>query len=366
MKTIKTSILLLIFSLLSCKKNNEQLGEGMFALLETSKGDVVVSLEYKKTPITVANFVLLTEGKNPFVDEKFKGKPYYDGLTFHRVLNDFMIQGGDPDANGLGGPGYKFKDEFNESLTHSKPGILSMANAGPGTNGSQFFITHKETPWLDNIHTVFGEVKEGMEVVNTIAQGDVISKVTIIRNGKDATGFDALKVFKDYYAQQEVLNKEIEAQNKIIEAKKDSVIMEKKKFIAENKKTAKKSASGLQIKVLKSSNGAKPKVGTKIFIKYAGYLEDGTLFDTNYEDVALNYAVFNQSRKNQNGYEAFPFTYGDKQGLIPGFIEGFDNIKLGDKVLLYIPYQLGYGEAGNGPIPPKTDLVFEIEMLEKK
>jgi peptidyl-prolyl cis-trans isomerase A (cyclophilin A) len=343
----------------SCKNNPyEDLGDGLFANIETSKGDIIVKLEYVKTPITVANFVSLAEGKNEFVDEKYKNKPFYDGLTFHRVLNDFMIQGGDPDANGTGGPGYKFKDEIDETLTHSKGGILSMANGGPGTNGSQFFITHKETPHLDGIHTVFGEVVKGMENVNSIVQDDTISKITIIRNGADAEKFDAPKTFRDYY--------KIEAKAvQIAEAKASKVMAEKAAYILEKRKEATKTKSGLEFVIITKGTGAKPKLGTQVFVNYAGYLVDGTMFDTSYEAVAEQYGRFDAQRKEMKGYQPFPFEYGKKVGLIPGFIEGLENMKFGDKALLYIPYKLGYGEAGGGPIPPKSELVFEIEMLEK-
>src|SRR5436190_11886698 len=175
-------------------------GDGIFAKMQTSKSLIVLELEYQKTPITVANFIALAEGNNPYVKEEYKGKPFYNGLKFHRVIKDFMIQGGDPLGSGSGDPGYRFKDEFFADLKHDKGGILSMANSGPGTNGSQFFITHKETPWLNGKHTVFGHVVSGMDVVNAIAQDDVILKVSIVRNGEMAKKFNAVKVFSDYYS----------------------------------------------------------------------------------------------------------------------------------------------------------------------
>jgi peptidylprolyl isomerase len=193
----RTIYLFLAFTaivLSSCKDEHNDLKDGLYAEIETSRGTIVVELEYKKTPITVANFITLAEGKNPFVTEDFKGKPFYNELQFHRVIADFMIQTGDPLGNGSGDAGYKFIDEFTD-LKHDKPGILSMANSGPKTNSSQFFITHLETPWLDGKHSVFGHVVQGMEVVNAITQGDMMKSITIIRKGEAVKKFDAVKVF---------------------------------------------------------------------------------------------------------------------------------------------------------------------------
>jgi cyclophilin family peptidyl-prolyl cis-trans isomerase len=355
--------------------------EGIFANILTNKGTIVVQLEYQKTPITVANFISLAEGKNTFVtDEKLKGKPFYDGLKFHRVIKDFMIQGGDPAGNGSGGCGYSFKDEFTD-LKHSKGGILSMANSGPATNGSQFFITHKETPWLDGKHTVFGQVTQGMDVVNKIEQNDIITKVTITRKGALAAKFDAVKIFSDYYAnkaedakKQAAIDAEnrakqaaIQAENKRVYLEKyGSVIKEKATYLAITKATATTTASGLQYALLQKGTDVKPVDGSTIYFKYAGYFEDGNLFDSNFEDVAKAFGQFNQARADQNGYQAFPFEAGKKDGMIPGFLEGLSLMNIGDKMLLFLPAKLAYGERGaGGVIPPNTNLVFELEISDK-
>ncbi|SHM34017.1 peptidylprolyl isomerase [Flavobacterium xanthum] len=367
--------------------------EGIFATIATNKGAIVVELEYKKAPVTVANFIALAEGKNTFVTpENLKGKPFFDGLKFHRVIKDFMIQGGDPSGSGSGGPGYAFKDEFTD-LKHSKAGILSMANSGPTTNGSQFFITHKATPWLDGKHTIFGHVTEGMSVVNAIAQSDVITKITIVRKGALAKKFDAPKVFADYFnnksedqKKQDLINAEnkakqaaIEVENKAkreveeAEAKKvymgnyGSIVAAKKAYLATIKATATTTPSGLAYKITEKGTGIKPVNGTTFYFNYAGYFEDGTLFDSSYEEVNKTYGKFDANRAAQNGYQAFPFEAGKKDGMIPGFIEGLDNMAFGDKAVVFIPSNLAYGERGaGGVIPPNTMLIFELEMLEKQ
>ena len=354
-----TSILLLSIATFfaSCSKSYDNLKEGLYADIETAKGNMIVKLEFEKVPNTVANFVTLAEGKNPFVSEEFKGKPFYDGLKFHRVISDFMIQGGDPNGDGSGGPGYKFKDEFHPDLKHSKSGILSMANAGPSTNGSQFFITHKETPWLDNMHTVFGEVVEGLEVINTIAADDVIEKITIIRIGNAAKKFDAVKIFKNYYSS---VAKEI----KEAEEKAKQIIENKAKEITTLKATGTKTKSGLIYQILKKGGDKKPSNGAQVFVNYAGYLENGQLFDTSYEDVAKLFGKFNQQRAQQGGYTPIPSTIGNLQ-FIPGFIEGINMMNFGDKLMLYIPAELGYGQQGAGDvIPPNANIIFEVELLE--
>ncbi len=348
--------------------------DGLFAEITTTKGKILLKLEYGKTPITVANFVSLAEGNNPAVtDANLKGKPFYDGLKFHRVIADFMIQGGDPAGNGSGGPGYKFKDEITD-LKHTRAGTLSMANAGAGTNGSQFFITHKDTPWLDGKHTVFGYVVSGQDVVNAIAQNDLIAKVTIIRKGAAAKAFNAAKVFGDYMAtrdeQEAKARKEKEeaeaAKRKAYEAQYGAVISEKKAYFDKARETATVLPSGVAYAIVKKGAGTKPADGQQVFIHYAGYFKDGRLFDSSYADVSRAFGTFDEARAKGGGYAPFPFQYGNKKGLIPGFLDGIQNMALGDKAVVFIPSASGYGERGAGDrIPPNSDLIFEIEMLEK-
>jgi len=347
-----------------------QTGDGMYAKIKTIKGDILLKLEFEKTPITVANFVSLAEGTNPEItDAALKGKPFYDGLKFHRVIANFMIQGGDPAGTGSGGPGYKFADEIT-SLKHKSPGILSMANAGPGTNGSQFFITHVATPHLDGKHTVFGKVVEGQDVVNAIAQNDVMDKVIIIRIGDAAKKFNAPKTFTDRLAvetenQKKRATEEAE-EKKIALAPFKKVIDEKVAYFAKNKKNATTLPSGLAYTITTKGTGIRPADGTQVFIHYAGYFESGELFDSSVEDVSRAFGKFNQQRADAKAYTPIPFQYGNKGGMIPGFIEGLDKLNLGDKALLYIPSSLGYGATGaGGVIPPNANLIFEIEMLEK-
>ncbi len=292
-----------------------------------------------------------------------------------------MIQGGDPLGNGSGGPGFAFKDEFTD-LKHDKGGILSMANSGPTTNGSQFFITHKETPWLNGKHTIFGHVIKGMEVVNSIAQDDIITKVTITRKGTLAKAFNAPKVFSDYYSnkaedakKQALIDAENQKKQAAVEAeakrvyleKYGSVIAEKAAYLAQTKATATTTPSGLAYKITQKGTGVKPADGTTFNFNYAGYFEDGTLFDSSYEDVCKANGKYDANRAAQNGYRAFPFEAGKKDGMIPGFLEGLNLMSYGDKAIIFIPSNLGYGASGaGGVIPPNTNLVFEMEMIEIK
>jgi cyclophilin family peptidyl-prolyl cis-trans isomerase len=335
----------------------ENPNEGIFATISTTKGDIVLTLEYVKAPVTVANFISLAEGTNPNVKvEKLKGKPFYDGLKFHRVINDFMIQGGDPDGNGTGGPGYSFKDEFVNELIFDKGGILAMANSGPATNGSQFFITHKETPWLNGKHTIFGHVVSGMDNVNKIVQDDIMTKITITRKGAAAKKFDALKVIADDAKKEEA--KKAEAQK---------VVKEKAAYFATMKAKATTTASGLKYVITQKGTGVKGAEGSTIYFHYAGYFEDGNLFDSSMPNVEKAYGKYNPNRDAQGGYKSFPFTVGKKDGMIPGFIEALDMMTDGDEAIFFLPSNLAYGEKGaGGVIPPNATLIFEIETSAKQ
>jgi len=255
---------------------------GLYAEIETSKGLIAVQLEYEKCPLTTANFVGLAEGTKK--SNKLNGVPFYDGLTFHRVIDDFMIQAGCPLGRGTGGPGYKFPDEIHPDLRHDGPGVLSMANAGPGTNGSQFFITHKETSWLDGKHTVFGKVIKGQTVVDAIVQGDKIKTVKIIRVGDKAEAFKAdQKTFEKLLAETET-----QQQEKAIEVK-----IAQEKMIKERWPNAKKTDSGLRYVINEKGTGAeKPVKGKQVKVHYTGYLMNGQKFDSSIDrNQPLNFPV---------------------------------------------------------------------------
>ena len=361
------SAMFVFFSCNSQKKAYKDLGDGLFADIETTKGHIVVKLNYKEVPTTVANFVTLAEGKNNFVKVEYKGKPFYNGTIFHRVIDGFMIQGGDPTGTGMGDPGYRFEDEFVPSLRHSKKGILSMANSGPNTNGSQFFITQVPTPHLDGRHTVFGETVKGEEVIDAIAKAprngqdrpneDIkIKNITIVANGKDAEKFDAVKVFDSYF--KSVAEREKEKEERVKRASA--------KFLEEIKvqePQAKVLPSGVKIFTINNSEGKQPKQTEFAMVNYAGYLRNGALFDSNIKEVEESYGKYQAMREQQNGYQPIPFPYTPSAQLIPGFKEALLTMKVGDKIRVFIPATLGYGEAGAGDvIPPNSDLIFDIEI----
>jgi cyclophilin family peptidyl-prolyl cis-trans isomerase len=370
MKYAYALIAFLLISLSGCKSSKyADLADGIYADIQTSRGDIIIKLEHEKTPVTVANFIALAEGTNPFVSDDYKDKKYYDGITFHRVIKDFMIQGGDPSGTGSGNPGYRFKDEFNDSLTHYKAGILSMANAGPKTNGSQFFITHKETPFLNGRHTVFGEVVSGMEVVDSIAVVEtyqepnrkdrpvvdvVMNTVEIVRKGKEAKKFDAVQILTDYF----------DAEEKLLEAMKKV----KSDFITEintQKAKAEELPSGLKIQVLREGGGPMPKIGDTVVVNYAGWLSTGVLFDTSEKEIAEKFGNLEQiGRVHREGFTPLPMTFSPDAPLIPGFKEGLLRMKVGDKHRLFIPPHLGLGPQGGGPIPPNSELIFDLEIVD--
>lgn len=361
------SAMFVFFSCNSQKKVYKDLGDGLFADIETTKGHIVVKLNYKEVPTTVANFVTLAEGKNNFVKVEYKGKPFYNGTIFHRVIDGFMIQGGDPTGTGMGDPGYRFEDEFVPSLRHNKKGILSMANSGPNTNGSQFFITQVPTPHLDGRHTVFGETVKGEEVIDAIAKAprngqdrpnkDIkIKNITIVANGKDAEKFDAVKVFDNYF--KSVAEREKEKEERVKRASA--------KFLEEIKvqePQAKVLPSGVKIFTINNGEGKQPKQTEFAMVNYAGYLRNGALFDSNIKEVEESYGKYQAMREQQNGYQPIPFPYTPSAQLIPGFKEALLTMKVGDKIRVFIPATLGYGEAGAGDvIPPNSDLIFDIEI----
>lgn len=310
------------------------MNDGLYTKIKTNKGDILLEMEYQKTPGTVGNFIALAEG-NMENSAKPQGQKYYDGMKFHRVIADFMVQGGCPQGTGSGNPGYNFADEFHEDLKHDRPGILSMANAGPGTNGSQFFITHVPTPWLDNKHTVFGKVIEGQDVVDSIAQDDMIESVEVIRAGKEAEDFNAIEAFRTFEGDRE---------KRIAEARLKAD-QELDKLAAGFSKTP----SGLRYQIIQNGNGPKAEKGKQISVHYKGQLADGQVFDSSYQ------------RK-----EPIDFTVGIGQ-VIKGWDEGLQLLSVGDKARLVIPSDLAYGSQGaGGVIPPDATLIFDVELMDVK
>jgi FKBP-type peptidyl-prolyl cis-trans isomerase len=309
------------------------MNNGIYAKLITSKGAIVVHLEYEKTPGTVGNFVALAEG-NLENTAKPQGTPYYDGLKFHRVIPDFMIQGGCPQGTGTGNPGYQFDDEFHPDLKHHGPGVLSMANAGPGTNGSQFFITHIATPWLDGKHTVFGNVIEGQDIVDAIEQGDTMT-VEILRQGEAAVSWNAVEAFRTFEGER---TKRIEE-----EKRKQNELLDKVSAGYDQ------TESGLRYKIIQNGDGKQATKGAMVSVHYKGQLLDGTVFDSSYK------------RK-----QPIDFALGVGQ-VIAGWDEGIQLLKVGDKARFVIPSNLAYGERGaGGVIPPDATLIFDVELMNVK
>ena len=366
MKGLKFAVVLFLIVICACKPAKYgELDDGLYAAIETTKGDILLSLDYENVPITTANFVSLSEGNNSYVSEKLRGKPFYDGLTFHRVVPNFMIQGGDPNANGTGGPGYTFENEHpmksdsTAMYLFDKPGVLAMANAGRDTNGSQFFITHVEYPSINNGYSIFGQVVQGQQVVDSIKVGDKMKHIEIIRVGTDAKQFDATSVFASYFA---VLEEKTRAKNEAIKSAKEDFLTR----VEANKKGAKELASGLKMLITEAGTGMKPTRGVDVRINCSGYFTDGNLFYTTDKMVAEKFGKYNARTESEGFYNPFTMPYSEEATLVPGFREGMLNMNYGDKAMLFIPAYLGYGSQGNGPIPPNTDLIFEIELVDQQ
>ncbi|GAA4238954.1 peptidylprolyl isomerase [Postechiella marina] len=373
MRVLKTSfkslfVILITISLSSCKAQYPDLEDGIYAEIITTKGVMLAKLDYKKVPITVANFVSLAEGTNTMVKEEYKKKKYYNGLIFHRVIDKFMIQGGDPTGTGSGNPGYKFNGEFHPDLKHDKAGVLSMANSGPNTNGSQFFIMEVPKPFLDNNYNVFGQLIEGIDIQDSISnvktnpedrplEDVVIQELNIIRKGKEAKKFDAPNVFVNHFAEVERLEKEKKAKAKaILEATKAKFDKQKQNAI--------NLPSGLQYFVSEKGKGEKLTENDIVSAHYAVYFESGKILETSNLKTAEALDIVNEKRKAADAYQPIEADISPSAGMIAGFKEGLQQLNVGDKATLFIPYHLAYGEAGNRGIPAKSNIIFEVEILE--
>ncbi|RLJ64453.1 cyclophilin family peptidyl-prolyl cis-trans isomerase [Lacinutrix venerupis] len=400
MNNIKHTMKLFIIALLvsmsafSCQDQYPDLEDGLYAEINTTKGTMVAKLFYKKVPVTVANFVGLAEGTHPKLEDSLKGKPFYDGIIFHRVMNNFMIQSGDPTGTGMGSAGYKFYSEFDKDLKHDKPGILSMANSGGlNTNGSQFFIT--EVPYVRgnafgedgslkdcsargvSCHAVFGELVKGLEVQDSISNVPVsgsrnttpttdvvINSLKIIRKGADAKAFDAAKVFTE---KEPLLPKRIEETLK----KQEEEAKEKSKVAAQDfikanadmKGEVFESPTGMVMILDKAPNGAKPKSSDTVLVNCSAYFMNGNLLYTTYAEVAKEMNQYNEQQDKGGAYKPFPSVYNESATLVSGFREAMLKMNVGDKARVYVPSYLGYGAAGRAPrVAPNTDLYFDIEI----
>ena len=381
MKYLK--LLLLILFIFSCNSAKyEGLKDGLYAEIQTNKGDILLELYYEDVPMTVASFVSLAEGNNNKVPDSIKGKKYYDGIRFHRVVNNFIIQAGDPTETGKGFPGYRFGDEFpvdetNEYIySHNDYGMLSMGNSGPDTNGSQFFITNTPSQHLDGKHTVFGKTiinslqlkalkkqfsdtlilrraidSLRLTVVNSIAQFDTIKTIEIIRIGDDAKKFDAPKVLEEEMVLYDLGEEGRQKIKDAIEEKRyNDYVANKNAFYSKlDESNAIKTASGLGFLVLKNNPKGQKVVDFKtIKAHFSLFLADGKKIQST-EDTGA----------------PLVFRLDDKQKpLITGFAEGLRMMREGEMARLFVPYYIGFGEAAYGPFPAKSDLVFEVQIIE--
>ncbi|ARN76836.1 peptidylprolyl isomerase [Nonlabens spongiae] len=357
-----------------------ELEDGIYAEINTTKGTMVAELYYDEAPATVANYVALAEGEHTELTDSLQGKPYYDGLIFHRVIDGFMIQGGDFTGTGSGRVGYKFPQEVQDSLKHDEKGVMSMANAGPGTNGTQFFIMHKPNPSLDMNYNVFGKVIQGTEVIDSIAtvQTDgrdkpldsvVMNSVRIIRKGNEARKFDAMKVFKEASEglEKKAEEKRLEEQRIARERaeKSQAFIADKKKELMELKKKAKSIPnSEIKIYVVEKGTGVKPENGAQVQLDYNGYLENGVMFDSSDLELAQNFNAVNPMKERAGAYRPIGVKFTPEMSAVQGFKDAVLSMEYGQEIVAFIPSAVGYGERAMGPIPPNSDLVFEMKMLE--
>ncbi len=342
------------------KETYAGLSDGLYANLQTSKGNMIVKFEEEKAPVTVANFIGLAEGKIPN-KAKSKGVPFYDDTIFHRVIKDFMIQGGDPKGTGMGDPGYKFEDEKND-LQHTGKGILSMANSGPNTNGSQFFITEVATPWLDGRHTIFGKVVQGEDVIDAIANVEkgpqdkpktdvVLEKVSVFAKGDQYKNYDAAKTFeegkKNIAAHNKAMTEKIEAEKK---RKEEEFAAAQAKLVEDMKAGMQSTPSGLHYRITTAiEEGKKPQKGDIVSVHYAGKLVNGTEFDSSFK---------------RNEPIEIPIGMGR---VIAGWDEGIMLLKEGESATFLIPSELAYGSRGAaGVIPPNAWLIFDVQLVEVK
>ena len=364
----KIAFLLLFAGVLTASCQNPkypELEDGIYAEFITNQGTFVAKLYHEKVPVTVSNFVSLASGRSEMVDTIYKGKPYYNGIIFHRVIKDFMIQGGDPLGTGMGSPGYRFPDEFVQELVHNKKGLLSMANSGPNTNGSQFFITLKETPHLDYKHTIFGEIVIGQDIVDAIGvvptnaadrplEDVVMQEVNILTKGNIEV--PTLKVALEQKDQRDT-----EKANRI-----QAFAAEAKAANDKDLENAEELPSGLKIAYLNRGEGPEPQPGDVVLLEYAGYYTDGLLFDSSNVELTEKFDVMNLRRKEAGMYKALEVPFDPEARMIAGFKEAMFSMKVGDDIIVYMPSHLAYGQRGFQSIPPNTDLVFRMQMTGLK
>jgi peptidyl-prolyl cis-trans isomerase A (cyclophilin A) len=370
------AIIALVFIASSCEDKYPDVEDGIYAEIQTNKGIMFAQLYYEEAPISSANFIALAEGKHPLVNDSLKGKPFYDGLIFHRVMKDFMIQGGDITGTGSGDIGYKFDQEVTDTLKHDSKGILSMANSGPNTNGSQFFIMHKENPSLDMRYNVFGKVVKGIEVVDSIAMTPVdgqspvdsmvMQKISIIRKGKEAKKWDAVKTFEEAITAAEA--KKEEAAKLAAERKAAAPAARTAKsedLITLKAKATKLPNSNVMVYIKTEGTGLKPAEGVSIMMDYSGFFMDGTLFDSSILEIAQQFDNINARKEQMGAYAPMPVQYSSSVGMVQGFKDAMLSMNYGDEIVAFIPSDLAYGERGaGGVIPPNTDLVFEMKITQ--